>query len=316
MSCSRPVPPQRTPQQQVYETKRGGVKRSAVGEASTAHCGKKSRAALGPRSSPLAPAVSGKFANVSGGDRGSEDVNMEPEPQTEVPPRFESSDEDDVVFTEAGVAEEEEACWQTARELLHKMCLVLKVDGKQCTFLPNAQTAELFRKLSHSWLLQQKLVPSLTFSTLRSFTMQMGRFVFAMLLQAAGISPVDFAAHTLGNVTGVAAWKHNCSTTLHCLHGTAMSPKDHQVELDVTTEGGQRALKEQGSAACVQTNRWGRSVVRVTYDAVVCAMDASVAFNQPTNKSCGFCFTDAKKALKGFKQAIAFQQALYPQAPG
>ncbi|ACJ14519.1 DBP [Murine adenovirus 3] len=313
MSCSRPLPPHRVGQQQVFGSRKGGMKRLPPTEA-----GESSK-----RSRTVAEAVTSTGGSGSTGGIGDRplgavcDSPTNPEPQEEVLPRrrFESSDEEEDVFDD-GTVTEEEACWQTAREFLHKMCLPLKVDGKQCTFLPNAQTAELFRKLCHSWLLQQKMVPSLTFTTLRSFTMQMGRFVLALLLQASGLSPTEAAAHSIANVSGVAAWKHASDVTLHCLHGAVMIAKDHHVDLDVSSEGGQRALKEQGPNAVVTTNRWGRSVVRVKYDAFVCPMDAGVPFNQPSNKSCGFCFTDGKKALKGFKQIVAFQAALYPQAAG
>ncbi|UYL15016.1 DNA-binding protein [Bat mastadenovirus] len=205
----------------------------------------------------------------------------------------------------------QEQMWQQAMDLAVNLCVPLKVDVKELTLLPDAGTLECLRKAAQAWLQEKKICTNLTFSTHKSLLTMMGRFLLDFIMRSSGLtSPV--------NLTGCAIWEHGCTDGygLRCLHGVGMLNKDQVIEMDVNSENGQRALKEQASKAKITTNRWGRNVVQLkNEEARCCLQDATAASGLFTNLSCGMFFSEGPKAEDAFQQIMALQKACYPKMP-
>nr|UNI81653.1 DBP [Human mastadenovirus C] len=171
---------------------------------------------------------------------------------------------------------------------------------------------EALAAVCKAWLNEEHRGLQLTFSSNKTFVTMMGRFLQAYLQSYAEVTYKHFEP------TGCALWQHRCTEVegeLKCLHGSSMVNKEHVIEMDVTSENGQRALKEQASKAKIVKNRWGRNVVQIANtDARCCLHDASCPANQFSGKSCGMFFSEGAKAQMAFRQMEAFMRALYPNA--
>lgn len=209
----------------------------------------------------------------------------------------------------------EEQKWQEVMEVALKFMTPLKVDTKSLTMLMDNPTFECFKKACQAWLNDRKLMPSFTFTTQKSFVSAMARFVFDFTIKYCKLRGKNHF-----NVSGASVWEHNCLTepgVLRCLHGNVMLQKEQIVEMAVTSENGQRALKENPQKAKITVNNWGRNVVQLkNSDAVVCCNDANSQTGSFSAKSCGLMFTEASKAIQAFEQIMAYQAACYPKMPG
>lgn len=205
----------------------------------------------------------------------------------------------------------QEQNWQQAMELAVNICVPLKVEIKDLTLLTDAGTLECLRKAAHAWMQEKKIAPNLTFSTHKSLLTLMARFLLDFIMRSCGLKSAV-------NISGCAIWDHGCTdgAGLRCLHGVGMLNKDHIVEMDVNSENGQRALKEQPNKAKITTNRWGRTVVQLkNEDARCCLQDAGTASGLFSNQSCGLFFNEGSKAEDAFYQIMSLQQACYPKMP-
>lgn len=205
--------------------------------------------------------------------------------------------------------------WQRGRDLVEKMFQPLKCDPSKVTLLPDAETMCAIRGACQAWMNTRRQNPQLNFSTRLSFAEQMARFVLQMILQATDEIGRD--------VTGCAVWKQpvdysaddNVSkpTPVRCYHGEMLIPREHTIEMSVTSEAGKRALSEQPELAKVVQNEWGRSVVRICHDdALMCIKDAQMPSGQHGQESCGLFFSDAVKLRTCLAQYAAFQKACFP----
>lgn len=230
----------------------------------------------------------------------------QPQAPPPVPPKKKSS--------KSASQPSEEQKWQEVTEAAMKFMVPLKVDTKGLTMLLDSGTFECFRKACQGWLNERKLTPSLTYSTHKSFVTVMARFAFDFVIKSCDLTPKQNV-----NLTGAAIWQHGClegEGALKCLHGTPMIQKEQIIEMDVTSENAQRALKEQPQKAKVTTNRWGRNVVQVRNDdAAACVNDANSPNGSFSSKSCGMFFTESSKALVAFRQMMEYQKACYPKMP-
>uniref|UniRef100_A0AAU6S559 DNA-binding protein n=1 Tax=Rhinolophus ferrumequinum adenovirus TaxID=3140013 RepID=A0AAU6S559_9ADEN len=205
----------------------------------------------------------------------------------------------------------QEQMWQMAMDMAVEICVPLKVDVKDLTLLPDASTIECFRKAAQAWLNEKKIFINLTFSTQKSLQTMMARFLLDFIMRNSGLQ-----ANV--NITGAAIWEHHCTdgTGLKCLHGTTMLCKDHTIEMDVNSENGQRALKEQPTKTKITTNRWGRNVVQVkNEEARCCIQDAKAGSGLFTAQSCGMFYSEGPKAEEAFRQIMELQMACYPKMP-
>lgn len=205
--------------------------------------------------------------------------------------------------------------WQRGRDLVEKLFQPLKCDPSKVTLLPDAETMCAIRGACQAWMNTRRQNPQLNFSTRLSFAEQMARFVLQMILQATDEIGRD--------VTGCAVWKQpvdysaddNVSkpTPVRCYHGEMLIPREHTIEMSVTSEAGKRALSEQPELAKVVQNEYGRSVVRICHDdALMCIKDAQMPSGQHGQESCGLFFSDAVKLRTCLAQYAAFQKACFP----
>lgn len=200
--------------------------------------------------------------------------------------------------------------WQGAMDAAVTLLTPLKVDIKELTMVPDAGTLECFRKCAQAWLSEQKIVPALTFTTVKTFQTVMARLLFDFCIKESGLQAQDW------NPIGLTVWNHGCTdaTGLHCLHGLPMLSKEQLIEMDINSENAQRALKENPDKVKIVTNRWKRQVVQMkNEDAACCVHDATVNAGNFSQKSCGQFYSEGPKALQAFKQIMQFQMALYPK---
>ena len=204
--------------------------------------------------------------------------------------------------------------WEKGMEIVHLLMEKYKIDKTERNefhFMPDQYM--VFRKICNTWLSDDWKYCPLTFSSQKTFGTMMGRFLHHYVLLYSGISETS---KSKWEPTGCAVWEHHCTdddNELRCLHGLAMINKEHIVEMDVGSEAGQRALKENPGKAKVVQNRWGRSVVQLrNEDARACFHDAACSSNTFSNKSCGVFYTEGHKAKQAFKQIEAFMAAAYP----
>lgn len=203
----------------------------------------------------------------------------------------------------------DETSWQKAMDIAVQICTPLKVDIKDLTLLPDAGTLICFRKAAQSWMSENKIYAPLTYSTQNSLVTMIGRFIFGFVIKTANLS-------CEWNPSGCAIWNHKSTQgqSLKCLHGTAMITREHVVEMDISSENAQKALKETPDKAKVTTNKWNRSIVQLkSSDAKACANDSMVPSGTFSSKSCGMFFTDGNKVVHGLEQIMALQAACYPK---
>ncbi|QIZ64197.1 DNA binding protein [Guinea pig adenovirus] len=201
--------------------------------------------------------------------------------------------------------------WQRAREVAFTLCEQLKVDEGEATMTADRATLEVFKKCCQNFLTDRRVHVPLTFSTHGTLVTCMARFVLDFCLREA--EQYDEGDH---GVTGCVSWEHDSAGLEgpRCLHGLAMISKEHVVEMDVSSENGQRALKENPTRAKIITNRWQRNVVQLRHDnAACCFHDSAQAPGSFSSQSCGMFYTELHKARQGFAQAMAFQKACYPR---
>nr|UOQ22423.1 ssDNA-binding protein [Human mastadenovirus C] len=205
------------------------------------------------------------------------------------------------------------SAWEKGMEAARALMDKYHVDNDlKANFKLLPDQVEALAAVCKTWLNEEHRGLQLTFTSNKTFVTMMGRFLQAYLQSFA---EVTYKHH---EPTGCALWLHRCAEIegeLKCLHGSIMINKEHVIEMDVTSENGQRALKEQSSKAKIVKNRWGRSVVQISNtDARCCVHDAACPANQFSGKSCGMFFSEGAKAQVAFRQIQAFMKALYPNA--
>ncbi|YP_068072.1 DBP [Tree shrew adenovirus 1] len=212
----------------------------------------------------------------------------------------------------------DETKWQMVMDMAVNMLTPLKVDLKDLTMLADQGTLECFQKAAQAWMTERKIYTPLTYSTQKTLLSLMGRFLFHFIMTKVGESDHGGKAWPKNtNVSGAVVWKHQSGATLSCLHGLTMLNKEQIVEMDVSSENGQRALKETPEKTKITTNRWGRNVVQVrNEDAMCCQFDAPLPANNFSTKSCGMFYSEGEKAKTAFKQIMALQRACYPKMDG
>lgn len=206
--------------------------------------------------------------------------------------------------------DDNEVQWQRGMDMAVRLLVPLKVDTKNLTLLPDSGTLECFKKAAASWLTERHHFVSLTYSTQNSLNTIMARFLLDFVLKSAELTPAGWNPH------GCVIWNHRCSYKdgLKCFHGTQMITRDHVIEMNVSSENAQRALKETPEKAKVTTNRFGRNVVQLrNNDASCCKFDVNSPSGMFSSKSCALFYTEGKKALQALMQAQAFQKACYPK---
>lgn len=207
------------------------------------------------------------------------------------------------------VAAETEHNWQKAMEITMSIFVPLKVDGKGLTLLPDQTTIDCFKKAVNAWLKQEAKFINYTFTNSKTFTTIIARCLLSFVVKSSGMGSQD------ANPSGIMLWQHGCAGgTLHCLHGSVMISKEQVIEMDVTSENGQRALKQQPEKTRIVQNKWGKQVAQVrNCDAMCCPNDAGCAGNNFSVTSCGTFYTDGAKTLEAFLQITEYQQACYPK---
>lgn len=195
--------------------------------------------------------------------------------------------------------------WQRAMDNAVLLFAGLDVSHDALTLLPDRGTLETFSKAAQLWAAEKRIALNLTYTTTKCFYQVMGRVLFAYVLRSAGV-PSDW------NPAGLAVWRHQSADAMHCLHGLRMLNKEQVIEMDINSEAGQKALKEQAARSKVVTNRWNRQVVQLrNEDALCCPEDAAVPGTGCSHRSCGMAFTDGPKAQMALRQIAAFQAASY-----
>lgn len=200
--------------------------------------------------------------------------------------------------------------WQACMDLAVAMLVPCKVDLKDLTMMPDQGTLECFKRCAQQWCADNKKHLPLTFSTHKTVYGLIGRFLLDFCIKAAKLNPVNWAP------SGCAIWRHGWSAEggPRCLHGTVMLRKEQVVEMDVNSENGQRALKEQASRVKIVPNRWGRQVVQIrNEEAVCCPMDAAMSAGSFSSSSCSMFFTEGTKAWDAMQQWMQYMRACYPK---
>lgn len=199
--------------------------------------------------------------------------------------------------------------WQRGMELAKNLLMPMKVDtGSDFTLLPTNATVEAFRKAVATFMKQEGIVIPYTFTQHKTFQTVVARLLLHFVVKEAGIS--DQSA----NPSALALWEHRSSEKPHCFHGKLMLAKEQLIEMDVNSERGQAAIKDQPERAKIVTNKWGRQIVQIkNEDAMCCSEDATMSGNNFSSKSCGMSFSEGSKAVTAVKQAAAFMLAYYPQ---
>lgn len=195
--------------------------------------------------------------------------------------------------------------WQRAMENAVLLFAGLDVSQEGLTLLPDRGTLDTFAKAAQLWAAEKRVAVHLTYTTTKCFYQVMGRVLFAYVLRSAGV-PSEW------NPAGLAVWRHQSADAMHCLHGLRMLNKEQVIEMDVNSEAGQKALKEQAARSKIVTNRWNRQVVQLrNEDALCCPEDVTAMGSTCSHRSCGMAFTDGPKAQMAMRQIGAFQAACY-----
>ncbi|AMB43159.1 DBP [Bat mastadenovirus WIV12] len=204
---------------------------------------------------------------------------------------------------------DEAVLWQKAMDKAVEFLVPLKVDIRNLTLLPDMGTLECFKKGVQSYLNEKKQHLQLSYTTQKSMLSMIARFLFSFIIRSCELDTLNW------DPTGCVIWEHGCNEDdLKCLHGLAMLTKEQVMQLDISSENAQKALKDNQTNARVTTNKWGRNVVEIkNEDAACCPNDLNVPAGNHTTKSCGMFFTEGKKAREGFLQIMAFQKAAYPK---
>lgn len=203
------------------------------------------------------------------------------------------------------------SAWEKGMEVMAVLMERYRLDNDlRTSFKLMPEQHEQYKRICHQYVNEEHRGIPLTFSSMKTLTAMMGRFMQGLVHSYSEI------AHNSWECTGCALWAHGCTDyegKVKCLHGTIMIQKDHIIEMDVASENGQRAMKENPDRAKITQNRWGRNVVQLANnDARCCVNDANCATNQFSSKSCGMFYTEGSKAQEAFKQYEAFMKAVYP----
>ncbi|AET87314.1 DNA binding protein [Human adenovirus 16] len=203
------------------------------------------------------------------------------------------------------------SAWEKGMEVMAVLMERYRLDNDlRTSFKLMPEQHEQYKRICHQYVNEEHRGIPLTFSSMKTLTVMMGRFMQGLVHSYSEI------AHNNWECTGCALWAHGCTDyegKVKCLHGTIMIQKDHIIEMDVASENGQRAMKENPDRAKITQNRWGRNVVQLANnDARCCVNDANCATNQFSSKSCGMFYTEGSKAQEAFKQYEAFMKAVYP----
>lgn len=199
--------------------------------------------------------------------------------------------------------------WQQGVELAMAILMPMKVDTpSEFTLLPTSATVEHFRKAVAAFMKQEAVVIPYTFTQHKSFQTVVARLLLHFVVKEAGIGDPN------SNPSALTLWDHNSLQRPHCFHGKLMLNKEQLIEMDVNSERGQAAIKDQPDKAKIVTNKWGRQIVQIkNEDAMCCFEDANMSGNNYSAKSCGMSFTEGSKAVTAVNQAAAFMLAYYPQ---
>lgn len=201
----------------------------------------------------------------------------------------------------SGLEEAVEGKFQAALEVLHKLGSALKVDTASFTFHPEQPECD---KLFAAYFKKQK--HSCTYSSPKTLCLVGGRIVYAAVCNLVELTP-NF------NTSGCALWEHGWGSNLKCYHGEGMCRKKNEIEMAATSEAGASALKE--GRGIVETNRWGRQVVKIVQENfVICMQDLQQRFNQHSVNSCGLSFTDSDKARTAMENSKGLTSLIFPQA--
>lgn len=224
---------------------------------------------------------------------------------------MEGKEQKGVVIVRNPTSEPLISAWEKGMEAMAMLMEKYHVDHDERAsfrFLPDQ--GAVYKKICTTWLNEEKRGLQLTFSSQKTFQELMGRFLQGYMQAYAGVQQNTWEP------TGCCVWEHQCTERegeLRCLHGMEMVRKEHLIEMDVTSESGQRALKENPSKAKVVQNRWGRNVVQIKNDdARCCFNDVGCGNNSFSGKSCGLFYSEGTKAQMAFRQIEAFMLADYP----
>nr|WOW71792.1 57.5 kDa DNA-binding protein [Human adenovirus 106] len=203
------------------------------------------------------------------------------------------------------------SAWEKGMEVMCVLMEKYRLDNElRTSFKLMPEQHEQYKRICHQYVNEEHRGIQLTFTSHKTLSTMMGRFLQGMIHSFSQI------AHHNWECTGCALWPHGCNDyegKLKCLHGNIMIQKEQIIEMDVASENGQRALKENPERTKITQNRWGRSVVQIANnDARCCVNDAGCAANQFSSRSCGMFYTEGSKAQQAFKQYDAFMRAVYP----
>lgn len=213
-----------------------------------------------------------------------------------------------VISTTPTFSVADEQRWQRGIELAMSIFLPLKVDAPDFTLLPTLASVEYFRKAVVAFMKQESKIMSYTFTNPKTFQSMVGRLLLHCVIKKSEIGSEEI------NPSALVLWDHKSATERPtCFHGKAMLIKEQVIEMDLNSERGQQAIKEQAEKAKIVANKWGRQVVQLkNSDAVCCVEDAKMTGNNFSGSSCGLSYTEGQKAVVAFRQAGAFQAAYFP----
>lgn len=190
---------------------------------------------------------------------------------------------------------------QSAIEVLHKLGGALKVDTVSFTFHPEQPECD---KLFSAYFKKQKYSP--TYSNVKTIGAVGGKILYTAVAKHCGLQ-------TAANTSGCSLWYHRWSDTLKCYHGEVMCKKKNEIEMPTTSEAGAAALKE--GRGIVETNRWGKPVVKIVQDKFVsCMEDMHQKGSQYSATSCGLTFTDHEKARMAMWNSESLTGSVFPNA--
>lgn len=238
--------------------------------------------------------------------RGSSKKSVEIQPPPSKKPKHQPVDE---LVDEELLAEVERGL-QKAKEVLSKIAAACKVNIDNLSLTPEDDTLVELAK----GVLKQKPFRSNMYSTYKSLVQTLSRVLRGLALQHGGIA-------SKFNVWGLALWRHQWESGelegdivgCRCYHGDRMVRKENTVQLPVTSEGGQQALKEGRGIIKTTPGRWQKQVVEITQvNLGICSNDAMQRYPDCSPKSCGLSFTDLSKAAMAMKNFSGLMRKTFP----
>lgn len=190
---------------------------------------------------------------------------------------------------------------QSALETMHKLGSYYKVDTTSFTFHPEQPECD---KIFSAYYKKQKYAT--TYSNVKTLATLGGRMLYAAVAKHAGLTPNV-------NASGCVLWYHGWGENTKCYHGEGMCKKRNEIEMPTTSEAGAAALKE--GRGTVETNRWGKHVVKIVQEKfVTCMEDLHQKGGQHSASSCGLAFTDFDKARTAMANAEDLTKIVFPNA--